>query len=436
MLNGCRLRAIRRSVAAAGALTTLAAIALPSAPASAAVPGPGFAIVTMGDSFISGEGVRWNGNEATGSYQWMADRSSHPTWFGHASNPAAIYGASWTDPTTGTDTGCHRADPSEADNTGVPTTITFNIACSGADSAALNTGSPGFKGEVSQVDHLRSIASVYPVKLIVLSLSGNDLGFAGIVQACVQANMLGSSACAASQQAYVDARMPAAMNNLASVISQIQAAMRADGYQPSDYRLMVQDYPNILPASDSLVGPSYRGQYGCPIYSSDANWVHNNLIPGIDANIRATVDGTGAQFIDLKNLFSGHELCTTQAQRVQPGVANTMAEMEWVRELIVNNYTFEDQGWQNESFHPNAYGHQAMATCIGLAYQSDPSHDYSCTGSAHSPTVSGAPLPLPGGGYEVAFQANTSHLWTVGSASNGDWNLGMMAGTSPSIAGL
>ncbi|MDX6245108.1 MAG: hypothetical protein QOE76_2831 [Frankiales bacterium] len=43
---------------------------------------------------------------------------------------------------------------------------------------------------------------------------------------------------------------------------------------------------------------------------------------------------------------------------------------------------------------------------------------------------------LPSGGYEVAFQANTGNLWTVGSADNGDHQLGMLAGTSPSIAAL
>jgi beta-glucosidase-like glycosyl hydrolase len=49
-----------------------------------------------------------------------------------------------------------------------------------------------------------------------------------------------------------------------------------------------------------------------------------------------------------------------------------------------------------------------------------------------SPTISA----LPTGGFEVAFQANTGALWTVGSAGNTNWNLGMRAGTSPSISAL
>jgi hypothetical protein len=43
---------------------------------------------------------------------------------------------------------------------------------------------------------------------------------------------------------------------------------------------------------------------------------------------------------------------------------------------------------------------------------------------------------LEGGGYEIAFQANTGDLWTVGTAGDKDWKLGMMAGSSPSIAAL
>jgi hypothetical protein len=43
---------------------------------------------------------------------------------------------------------------------------------------------------------------------------------------------------------------------------------------------------------------------------------------------------------------------------------------------------------------------------------------------------------LSGGGYQVAFQANTGNLWVVGSQGGGDTGYGMMRGTSPAIAGL
>jgi hypothetical protein len=43
---------------------------------------------------------------------------------------------------------------------------------------------------------------------------------------------------------------------------------------------------------------------------------------------------------------------------------------------------------------------------------------------------------LPNGSFEIAFQANTGYLWTVGEDNHDSWNLGMKAGTSPSIAGF
>ena len=36
----------------------------------------------------------------------------------------------------------------------------------------------------------------------------------------------------------------------------------------------------------------------------------------------------------------------------------------------------------------------------------------------------------------MAFQANTGNLWTVGGDNHGDWGLGMMKRTNPSIAAL
>ena len=49
-----------------------------------------------------------------------------------------------------------------------------------------------------------------------------------------------------------------------------------------------------------------------------------------------------------------------------------------------------------------------------------------------SPAITG----LPGGGYQVAFQANTGILWTVAAAPGQNLGLGMMTGTSPAITAL
>jgi hypothetical protein len=43
---------------------------------------------------------------------------------------------------------------------------------------------------------------------------------------------------------------------------------------------------------------------------------------------------------------------------------------------------------------------------------------------------------LSGGGYEMAFQANTGDLVSIGSAGNRNWGFGMMSGTSPAITAV
>ena len=52
--------------------------------------------------------------------------------------------------------------------------------------------------------------------------------------------------------------------------------------------------------------------------------------------------------------------------------------------------------------------------------------------SGTSPSI----IALASGGDEVALQASTGLLWTVGSAVNVNWALGMRPGTSPAIAAL
>jgi hypothetical protein len=50
------------------------------------------------------------------------------------------------------------------------------------------------------------------------------------------------------------------------------------------------------------------------------------------------------------------------------------------------------------------------------------------------PGTSPSIAALPGGGWQAAFQANTGNLWVVGAKGDpGDTHLGMRPGTSPSI---
>jgi hypothetical protein len=60
------------------------------------------------------------------------------------------------------------------------------------------------------------------------------------------------------------------------------------------------------------------------------------------------------------------------------------------------------------------------------------------TGSSSFGLMAGTSPSIAGveGGYQVAFQANTGNLWTAGALGTRDWGLAMMAGTSPSITAV
>ena len=83
-----------------------------------------------------------------------------------------------------------------------------------------------------------------------------------------------------------------------------------------------------------------------------------------------------------------------------------------------------------------------------IAFQANTGHLWTCgdprscqdKGLGMMAGTSPAITSLLGGGYEIAFQANPGNLWSVGSGGgsdiHGNWGLGMKAGTSPSITGL
>jgi CHAP domain len=80
------------------------------------------------------------------------------------------------------------------------------------------------------------------------------------------------------------------------------------------------------------------------------------------------------------------------------------------------------------------YGLHVIGVLHAKANSSPPGGGPGPTGGGPGPT-GGGPGPT-GGAYEMAFQANTGNLFSIGSDRHGDWQQGMMAGTSPSITAL
>ncbi|MFD5514246.1 hypothetical protein ACFWIB_42250 [Streptomyces sp. NPDC127051] len=340
-----------------------------------AVP-PAGAVVSMGDSYISGEGGRWYGNSDTTVYQENAKKEvtyagtdrwgSRPNRISGVQKEAAAYMPN--DPYNleeGDTFKCHRAYNSEINSnpsdtpSGIGKNIgdfytargatrsennAYNLACSGAVTKEVKRTAEGGepqtpskstkKLKLTQADALQKLAAKVKVRLIVLNIGGNDLNFAGIISACIQkyvtTDILGG--CKSTQQAAVNKAISGVMENIQGAIVSIQNAMAAVkddkgtplyGLSPADgkYRIILQAPPGPLPNGNEIRaevqerGKLYdRGAAGCPIGTDDMTWAKEELGPQIARNLRLLATDQRVDFLDMSKAFDGHEVCARKTK--------------------------------------------------------------------------------------------------------------------------
>ena len=111
----------------------------------------------------------------------------------------------------------------------------------------------------------------------------------------------------------------------------------------------------------------------------------------------------------------------------------------------LNGYT--DSGWIAASsadayLHPHDVGGGGPPSGYEVAFQANNGNLYSFSSTSGAteyqlgmmPGTSPSIAALSSGGYEMAFQANTGDLFVVGAGGSYDTGQGMMAGTGPGIA--
>ena len=275
------------------------------------------AAVSLGDSYISGEAGRWQGNSVNGA----AGRDGTDRAFtGTGYDLTRVY-----DPPSDTD-GCHRSDVAEIRSASLSVDQRFNLACSGAVTKNIfrtAAGGEGQNGEAPQSDQLVSVARDKDVKLIVLSIGGNDLGFASIVQACLEAYTTSGAHCEGTQQPGIAAKFPTAMANVGKAIDEIRTVMRDAGYLSSSYKLILQSYPSAIPRAAEIRVPEINrvartSVDGCPVYDSDADWARDSVVDQISDHLKAVAADRGVQFMDLRDLLQGREMCSTSTRLATP----------------------------------------------------------------------------------------------------------------------
>ncbi|MFC9461643.1 ricin-type beta-trefoil lectin domain protein [Streptomyces sp. NPDC056983] len=311
------------------------------------------ALISLGDSEISGEGV--------GTYEAG---------------------------TNGPDNWCHRSPDSAIHRTGIPADVTYNVSCSGAYTGNIRVGgSKQYADELVQSDALAVKARNTKIKMIVLVAGANDdLQFGPVMTDCVTRYLTLQGACepkyAPGWQARVDGLVP----KVESTVADLKTVMRGAGYADSDYKLVLMGYPSPI-GPDIHDNPNFPGKLpgGCLGYDSDAAWGRNAAVPAFERGMRRAAQESGAFYLDNSRLFQGHEVCMEDA---------------WARGLYVDvSHPFPpDSNSVRQSFHPNARGHGAFASCLTQLYNSG-YREAGCADSAGTGTPE-----LYQGGWDDAYR--------------------------------
>nr|WP_148589761.1 ricin-type beta-trefoil lectin domain protein [Streptomyces sp. WAC01526] len=303
-------------------------------------------LISLGDSEISGEGV--------GTYEPGTD---------------------------GPDNWCHRSPDSAIHRTGIAAEVTYNAACSGAGTGNIVIGgSKQYADELVQSDSLAIAARNTRLKMVLLVAGANDdLQFGPVMTDCVTRWFLLQGTCEPKYQPGWQARVDGLVPKVGKTVGDLRTVMRDAGYADGDYRLVVMSYPSPI-GPDVEDNPRYPGKLpgGCTGYTSDAGWGRNAAVPAFEKGVRKAAQDSGATYLDASRLFHGHEVCM---------------EETWARGLYVNlsNPFPPNSNSVRQSFHPNARGHGAFASCLTQLYASG-LREASCA----DPASTGQPKLYPG----------------------------------------
>lgn len=281
------------------------------------------AVVTLGDSTLSGEGA--------GQYDPGTDGA----------------GGNW----------CHRSPAAVVHQLPLPPGVTpINIACSGAKSA--DVAAPNGR-ERAQARQLAEIARHHRITAVVVQLGANDdPEFTDLVNRCVSA--WGSrvpGGCSKQMRDLWPQRLQRMQPKVRGALQQVRDAMNSAGYTPSGYSLVLQSY--AAPVGPD-VAPPLRNLSGCPFQNVDLQWIQRTAVPQLSRSLHQVADETGARFLDLSQAGRGHGACSG---------GNARPDQEWFTRLTVDWDSLGDdaraQHAMQASFHPNARGDAQFARCLG-----------------------------------------------------------------------
>jgi len=313
------------------------------------------AIISMGDSEISGEGV--------GNYEPGTHTDSVPNW-------------------------CDRSIDQAIHRTGIPSDVQYNVACSGGEPKDLVYGS-GYTqwNELNQGESLAIKARNTHLKLVWVVAGANGSGnieFGPVATDCAERRLLFQGACYPTYSDVWATRVAGSQQDVTNALISIKQTMTNAGYLDSDYQLVLQSYPSPV-SPDVEDNPSFPGWYsgGCVLYLADLAFARNKAVPMFETGLRAAAAAVaGVRYLDDSRLFQGYEVCmdstSVRGLYIETGI------------LIDSNGNL-NENTARQSFHPNYRGHTMFASCITAFYNST-----SQSGTCLAPNSTGQTVLLPG----------------------------------------
>ena len=357
-------------------------VLLTISPTSVAAAGPGVGaawVVSLGDSFISGEAGRWAGN--TNLNPSDTDALGPTAYYDNDTNTAETIER------------CHRSKAAEIHIGGGVNSA--NLACSGAKVATDASGQyfkPGVdfysdaEGRKGQALALQEFAATHNVTMIQLSIGGNDFNFASIIETCLL-NFLTSLSVwpnychddSSVSSNFTTANVNAKTALITGAIANVKKAMANAGYKKNAYTIVVQTYPSPIPTGSefrySENGLTRQGIGGCGFWNKDADWANETALVKINNAVKgaATASGANVRILELASAFNGRRLCEKTVGLLEekgltswtkPEAVNTT---EWIAPIrTVTTLVFPY--YVQESIHPNYWGELALRNCVRQAY--------------------------------------------------------------------
>jgi len=362
-------------------------------------------VVTLGDSYISGEAGRWAGN--TNGSSSNIDALGPTAYYDNSTNTAETINR------------CHRSKSDEAYIGGGVNGL--DLACSGAQTSSFTDGSGNWKpgldfyddgaGHVGQAKLLQQFAGTNNVKLVAISIGGNNFNFGSIVQDCVSdflsspswwPNYCNDDSSVTSN--FTSSNVSAQTAAIKGAINNVRTAMHNAGYADGQFSIVVQDYPSPIPNGSgfrySQGGYTRQSTGGCGFWNNDANWANATALPTINGAVKNAASQTGAtnlKILELQSSFNGRRLCeNTVGLLEEKGLATWQSagavdQTEWINQIRTVSTAGSSPYYIQESLHPNYWAQLALRSCVRQAYNGGTPRGGTCSISGAGLTSLGEP---------------------------------------------